>query len=149
MVGAADRTISPSSWRTSRNTPCVLGCWGPMLTVIVSERSSGIVSQTTCQGGPEGSNPGGELSSPCQPIAFDVLPEFLIGDLQRLARARFHVDLHRVVFAERKALPVLRHQKPARIGMTVEDNSEQIPDFALQPVGRRPDVAHRGDSRVV
>ena len=43
MVGDTERTISPSSSSTSRNTPCVLGCWGPMFTVIVSLRSSGIV----------------------------------------------------------------------------------------------------------
>src|SRR4029079_1944093 len=33
---------SPSSSSTSRSTPCVLGCCGPMFTVIVSVRSSGI-----------------------------------------------------------------------------------------------------------
>ena len=43
MVGDADTTVSPSSSSTSRSTPCVLGCCGPMLTVIVSVRSSGIV----------------------------------------------------------------------------------------------------------
>ena len=42
MVGDADSTVSPSSSSTSRSTPCVLGCCGPMLTVIVSVRSSGI-----------------------------------------------------------------------------------------------------------
>src|SRR2546422_11178892 len=42
MVGAADRTVSPSSSRTRRSTPCVLGCWGPMLTVIVSVLMSAI-----------------------------------------------------------------------------------------------------------
>ena len=35
-------TVSPSSSSTSRSTPCVLGCCGPMLTVIVSVRISGI-----------------------------------------------------------------------------------------------------------
>src|SRR5262245_48256165 len=43
-VGSADTTFSPSSSSTSRNTPCVLGCCGPMLTVIVSVRSSGMGS---------------------------------------------------------------------------------------------------------
>src|SRR5688572_29714474 len=40
MVGAADTIVSPSSSSTSRSTPCVLGCCGPMLTVIVSVRIS-------------------------------------------------------------------------------------------------------------
>src|ERR1700741_2056332 len=44
MVTSALRTISPSSSSTSRSTPCVLGCCGPMLTVIVSLRSSGMAS---------------------------------------------------------------------------------------------------------
>src|SRR5438445_5480951 len=39
MVGDADTTVSPSSCSTSRSTPCVLGCCGPMFTVIVSVRS--------------------------------------------------------------------------------------------------------------
>src|SRR5512140_2737986 len=43
-VGSAVTTFSPSSSRTRRNTPCVLGCCGPMLTVIVSVRSSGMGS---------------------------------------------------------------------------------------------------------
>src|SRR6266550_7424898 len=42
IVGDADTTVSPSSSRTSRSTPCVLGCCGPMLTVMVSVRISGI-----------------------------------------------------------------------------------------------------------
>ena len=36
--------VSPESCSTRRSTPCVLGCCGPMLTVIVSLRSSGIES---------------------------------------------------------------------------------------------------------
>src|SRR6187401_3643350 len=42
IVGEAERIVSPSSSSTSRSTPWVLGCCGPMLTVIVSVRSSGI-----------------------------------------------------------------------------------------------------------
>src|ERR687887_752329 len=43
IVGAADSTVSPSSSSTRRSTPCVLGCWGPMLTVIVSVRIAEVV----------------------------------------------------------------------------------------------------------
>src|SRR3954463_8241947 len=42
IVGAHDRTVSPSSSSTRRSTPCVLGCCGPMLTVITSDLMSGI-----------------------------------------------------------------------------------------------------------
>src|SRR6187399_2789702 len=44
IVGSADTMFSPSSSSTRRSTPCVLGCCGPMLTVIVSLRSSGMHS---------------------------------------------------------------------------------------------------------
>src|SRR4030095_4804959 len=42
MVGEHERTVSPSSSSTRRSTPCVLGCCGPLLTVIVSVRLSAI-----------------------------------------------------------------------------------------------------------
>ncbi len=50
MVGSAETTISPSISSTSRNTPWVHGCWGPMLTVIVSVRISGMpaLSSSPC-----------------------------------------------------------------------------------------------------
>src|SRR6185369_12616665 len=37
-------TISPSSISLSRNTPCVLGCCGPMLMSIISVRNISILS---------------------------------------------------------------------------------------------------------
>src|SRR6185503_17632265 len=43
MVVSAFTTTSPESSSTIRSTPCVLGCCGPMLTVMVSDRSSGVV----------------------------------------------------------------------------------------------------------
>src|SRR5258708_5887343 len=42
MVALALTIVSPESCTTRFNTPCVLGCCGPMLTVITSLRSSGI-----------------------------------------------------------------------------------------------------------
>src|SRR6187402_2504241 len=42
MVASALTIVSPESVTMRFNTPCVLGCCGPMLTVIVSLRSSGI-----------------------------------------------------------------------------------------------------------
>src|SRR5207237_9838816 len=50
MVASALMTVSPDNSRIRRSTPCVLGCCGPMLTVIVSLRSSGIsVTVAGCQ----------------------------------------------------------------------------------------------------
>src|SRR5262245_23502397 len=42
MVVSALTIVSPESCTTMLSTPCVLGCCGPMLTVIVSVRSSGM-----------------------------------------------------------------------------------------------------------
>src|SRR5437868_2598523 len=51
IVGAQERTVSPSSSSTRRSTPCVLGCCGPMLMVMVSVRMSGMSLQTRyCRG---------------------------------------------------------------------------------------------------
>src|SRR5215218_2178408 len=42
IVVSALTMVSPESWTIRFSTPCVLGCCGPMLTVIVSLRSSGM-----------------------------------------------------------------------------------------------------------
>src|SRR6187399_788076 len=39
MIGLALSTVSPSSSSTTRSTPCVDGCCGPMLRVMVSVRT--------------------------------------------------------------------------------------------------------------
>src|SRR3954462_12795121 len=41
MCGMQRTTVSPSSSSTRRSTPCVAGCWGPMLMSICSPASSG------------------------------------------------------------------------------------------------------------
>src|SRR5512136_441494 len=38
MWGMTSTTISPSTTSSSRSTPCVDGCWGPMLRTISSVR---------------------------------------------------------------------------------------------------------------
>src|SRR5262245_4546339 len=132
MVGDDDRTISPSSVNTSRSTPCVLGCCGPMLTVMVSVRSPDSWSFST-----------GTMASATagQPIAFDVGRKLFLRHLQGLSQVRGAANLHRRILPEREALPVFGHQETPRIGMTVEDDAEQVPDLAFEPVGRRPDAA--------
>src|ERR1700722_16940307 len=41
MCGMQRTTVSPSSSSTRRNTPCVAGCWGPMLISMCSPSRSG------------------------------------------------------------------------------------------------------------
>src|SRR4051794_15531058 len=51
MCGVVSEMISPSVRRTSRKTPWVLGCCGPMLTSISSVRTSNSTMVGSCRGG--------------------------------------------------------------------------------------------------
>ena len=53
-----------------------------------------------------------------------------------------------MVFTQRMALPVVRHQYAPEKRMPFEPNPEHIPDFALVPVCRRPDIHYAFDRRV-
>ena len=99
-----------------------------MLTVIVSLRSSGTSVYLRRD------------RRSCSTLARNCASVTCSGS----ATAGRHADLHRIVLAQRMALPVLRHQQPPQIRMAVEDDAEQIPDFALEPVGGRP---HADDRR--
>src|SRR3989339_1611777 len=44
ISGTALTMISPSSSRRSRSTPCVAGCWGPILTVMKRVSAIGLIS---------------------------------------------------------------------------------------------------------
>src|SRR5215212_6132767 len=116
IVVLAPMTVSPSSSSIRLSTPCVLGCCGPMLTVIVSLRSS----------------------ATAHPVAFDVGAELFFGHLEGLVGLRRLLDLYRIVLAPRVPLPVLRHQQPPQVGVTGEDDPEHVPDFALGPSGTGP-----------
>src|SRR4051794_26055278 len=50
MIGRQLTTTSPSSLSSSRSTPCVDGCCGPMLTVSSSRRSSVVAIYPPCHG---------------------------------------------------------------------------------------------------
>src|SRR3990170_2078990 len=49
MCGSTSRTISPSTARTMRKTPCVLGCCGPMLMLMSIVSSSRSVTMARSQ----------------------------------------------------------------------------------------------------
>ncbi len=52
MPQRASVTVSPSSSRISRSTPCVEGCCGPMFTTTLSSCSSEIPETTESQSCP-------------------------------------------------------------------------------------------------
>src|SRR4029450_5878615 len=79
IVVSAPTTVSPESCRTRRSTPCVLGCCGPILTVMLSLRSSGAVVVTD-------SSPLPSVLPCAVPCRLDVRDELFLRHLQRLAR---------------------------------------------------------------
>src|SRR5437867_292970 len=101
-------TFSPSSLRMTRNTPCVDGCCGPMLS------TSSVESKKVDSGIPR------------------LLAAF---DVQVLLHPSYILSQNRIVFAQRVPHPLFRQQDAAHIGMTRELDSEHIEHFALQPVG--------------
>jgi hypothetical protein len=59
----------------------------------------------------------------------------------------FAAALERIVFAERVGGEFLGHHEAAEVGMALEADAEQIPDFALEPVRALPerhDARHHG-----
>src|ERR1700687_203561 len=138
MVGAAESTVSPSSSRTSRSTPWVLACWRPILTSNVRVRRSGS----------ENAHPTSRSFPAGESILLHVRAELFLGELERLGRARRHPDLYGIVLPQRVAFPVLGHQQPARIRVTIEGDAEEVPHLTLQPVGRRPETAEGREASV-
>src|SRR5690554_2774652 len=55
----------------------------------------------------------------------------------------------RVVLAQRISLPVVRQKDTTEIRMTVEADAVHVVPFTLVPVGRAPDLCHRGNMRVL
>src|SRR5262245_18256790 len=102
---------SPSSSSTSLSTPCVLGCCGPMFTVIVSVLISAI-RYTKLTKPTKGASMTAVSMGTFDPIALDVRSELFLTDFQRLVRLRGLSDLHRIVLARWMSFPVLRHQQP-------------------------------------
>src|SRR5437879_11087926 len=116
------RTTSPSSFSLIRSTPCVLGCWGPMLSYIHSLPSS------------RASTPSGRVW-----VKVSATDGVGLQPFELLVREDHGFAERDVVLAQWKALPGVRHQDPAQVGMAVELDPEQVPGLALEPVGGPPD----------
>src|SRR5262249_4150361 len=120
--GSQSSTISPSVRTTTRNTPWVLGCCGPMFSSISSLRKS-----ETCGGVVRGS----------AAISFShhvVLHAVVV--VRRL-----------VVLAEGMPLPVLGATDPNEVVMALEPDPHEVPGLPLVPVGGPPDVLDAGNHR--
>src|SRR5579864_3908042 len=134
ISGSASRTRSPSSLSRTRSTPCVLGCWGPMLRSIHSASGS-------CSG-PKKSTPNPWVVVVSATDGVGLQPfEFRVAENHRLAKGD-------IVLAQGMSFPGFRHQDAAEIGVTIEGDAQQIPGLPLMPVGRRPDAGQAGNVRI-
>src|SRR5574341_1982229 len=126
MYGITSVTTSPSSFNIRRNTPCVLGCCGPILTYI-----SSIVSWVRSA-----------ISVSC---GFISLPQ-LKTSLKRLVRNQPFVL---IVFAQRIPNPILREQNPPEVRMAVEADSHHVERLSFMPVCRTPQRRDAPDDRIL
>src|SRR5262245_52461223 len=122
MCGSTCETISPSVRSTSRSTPCVLGCCGPILTSISSVRTSNSTTRGSSSAVTIRVQGSGFGSATTNAVVF-----------QR----------HLVVLAERVAFPVLGAEDAAEVGVASEIHAREVIDLSLVPVGGAPDVANR------
>ena len=144
MCGRLPRRLRRRSASTNRNTPCVLGCCGPMLTSISSVRTSNSTMR-------------GRWS--CSLYVFRLLrPDSTalegwqwLWQLQVLARSvngrDSVVDPAICSPCAAGAPPVFRTEDPSQVGMAGKPDPHQVIDFAFVPVGGAPDVQRRSAPR--
>src|SRR5690606_37731658 len=151
-------TVSPSSSSTSRSTPWVDGCCGPMLTTIFSSSIGSRPARTSSQSAPVTVKtlPSGVSWTGAYPVVMvgTSVPGSLVGppgvrrrDLGALVLHRHPAE--RVVLPLRVALPVVRHQNSGQPGVAVEDDAEHVVDLPLLPVGGRVDLGDAGQVRIL
>src|SRR4029079_7499252 len=117
MTTSASTTFSPSRRSTTRNTPCVLGCCGPML--ITSSLVSNIAPRTV---------PG---VSSAFPVLLNVSLLARLAQLQPIQRVfqqQLAGTLERIVFPLGNPLPVFGHEDAAAIGVAGEIHPKHVVD---------------------
>src|SRR5438093_7452646 len=115
---------SPSSTNSSRNTPCVDGCCGPMLTVSSSRfsRSANV---------PPNWVPRPDMSS-------KGVPAGVVRSVAAIRLARDgEVDglrAERLGAAQRVAAPVVGQHDPPQVGVILKLDAKQVEQLAFVPV---------------
>src|SRR5216117_3407277 len=118
-ISTSARTMtSPSSSAVIRMIPCMAGCAGPT---------------PTCRFWLPLPVPLPSPSMNSRRVVSAIAPLGRRTD-QRLA------PVDRVVLPERMTDELLVHQQAPQVGMAREAHAEHVPDFALEPVGDRPEV---------
>src|SRR5690606_29488635 len=161
-TGLLRRTVSPSSSSMSRSTPCVDGCWGPMLMIMVSS-SDAVVSARAATSASDirRTDPTSRISSPavaplrgpisCEPSEVRAASwEMLMSSPGVLDALELHRDgADGMVLAQRVALPVLGHEDPGQVGMADELDPEHVVHLALEGLGPGVDLEQRRARRIV
>src|SRR5216683_166771 len=145
MIGTAEMTVSPCSCITMRNTPCVLGCCGPRLSVIR-------FSSSTTPSEPGASKMVSPNSGPWTGVRPGMLTSVsaIDGASQsvRLVNELFDGDVlivGLVVSTHREADEIVGQQNAAQVGVAQEADPHHLEGFTLHELGTRPDGGHRGD----
>src|SRR5262245_18624262 len=147
MKGSTAWTRSPARTSTIRNTPWVLGCWGPMLSDISTV--SRLCSSTT------GGVTGAKASICRSPRSVAMVVSFssssgghFLGEAVhpgRLLGAQLE-SLEEDRAGDDAPLFVLLQQDGLRVGVAGEDDVEHLGRLPLVPVGPGPDPGDRGEA---
>src|SRR6266545_6583777 len=135
MTGRTPTTVSPSSCRMSRKTPCVLGCCGPMLRVSSLASSGDWTSSTAAPSNTsEALHAAGRRALPLGAVA-------QVADQDPLV-------VERPVLAQWVAGEVLVGQDPPQVGVASELDAHQVVDLSLLELRARPDGRERRAERI-
>src|SRR3954462_11003359 len=125
MTGLTPTTVSPSSCMMRRNPPCVLGCCGPILSVISFGESDSRISMATPSDTAEAL-----LAAGRRVLALGAVLQMLDQDV---------LVVKRPVLAERVAGEVVVQQDAAQVRVPHELDVEQVVDLALLELRAGPD----------
>src|SRR4051812_110441 len=173
-MGLVRITDSPRSSSIRRRTPCVDGCWGPMLMIMVSSSGPADCSSWAASASdrrrtaPSSRNRSVALVTErllisWAPSRVSAAPGvggcaiLVIGDTSCAAgsaRRGGVLELHGdaagvIVLAERVPDPVLGQEDAGQVRMAREADAEHIEHLALGGLGARVDLEERGRHRIV
>src|SRR5581483_2678097 len=149
ITGFDRNTVSPSSSSITRSTPCVDGCWGPMLMIMVSSsvssRSKSLVSMVRPSGrrrtAPSSRRNSGSVvdsrtRSSWLPSDVPIRCSWVSFVVTRSPRAHRVLELHGhaahgVVLPQGMPFPVLGHEDAREVGMVVEGDAHHVERFPL------------------
>src|SRR3954465_12070901 len=150
MIGLDRSTVSPSSSNIRRNTPCVDGCWGPMLMIMRSSSRGpwGAVSRAAASRSDMRSTAEESRRRTRSSEGGSVVVVIASAG----GRSVFELNrdtADRIVLTQRVADPVLGHQYAGEIRMVLELDTEHVVDLALEGLAAGIEIEHRRDTGII